>query len=91
MITAKELDNETSYTHFGARYYDSELIGWLSVDPNGPVISKTYNFFDHLSSANGISSSNTLQISNNKMTGHYLGGTASSISYTVTTVRRNRE
>ncbi|HOB77668.1 MAG: RHS repeat-associated core domain-containing protein [Bacteroidales bacterium] len=33
MITAKELDNETSYTYFGARYYDSELSGWLSVDP----------------------------------------------------------
>jgi RHS repeat-associated protein len=33
MFTAKELDNETSYTYFGARYYDSELSGWLSVDP----------------------------------------------------------
>jgi len=33
MYTAKELDNETSYTYFGARYYDSELSGWLSVDP----------------------------------------------------------
>ncbi|HOB26602.1 MAG TPA: RHS repeat-associated core domain-containing protein [Bacteroidales bacterium] len=33
MNTAKELDNETSYTYFGARYYDSELSGWLSVDP----------------------------------------------------------
>ncbi|HOJ25279.1 MAG TPA: RHS repeat-associated core domain-containing protein [Bacteroidales bacterium] len=32
-FTAKELDNETSYTYFGARYYDSELSGWLSVDP----------------------------------------------------------
>ncbi|MDD3630012.1 MAG: hypothetical protein PHF55_03160 [Bacteroidales bacterium] len=29
----KELDNETSYTYFGARYYDSELSSWLSVDP----------------------------------------------------------
>ena len=33
MFTAKELDNETSYTYFGARYYDSELSAWLSVDP----------------------------------------------------------
>ncbi|MDI6833848.1 MAG: RHS repeat-associated core domain-containing protein [Bacteroidales bacterium] len=33
MITAKELDNETSYTYFGARYYDSKLSGWMSVDP----------------------------------------------------------
>jgi RHS repeat-associated protein len=33
MINAKELDNETSYTYFGARYYDSELSVWLSVDP----------------------------------------------------------
>jgi len=32
-FTAKALDNETSYTYFGARYYDSELSGWLSVDP----------------------------------------------------------
>ncbi len=32
-FTAKELDNETSYTYFGARYYDSELSGWLSIDP----------------------------------------------------------
>lgn len=30
---AKELDNETSYTYFGARYYDSDLSSWLSVDP----------------------------------------------------------
>ncbi len=33
MNTATELDNETSYTYFGARYYDSELSIWLSVDP----------------------------------------------------------
>ena len=33
MNIAKELDNETSYTYFGARYYDSELSSWLSVDP----------------------------------------------------------
>ncbi len=58
----------------------------------GKVTSTTYNFFDPRSSkANGTSSSNTLQISNNKMTGYYLGGTASSIRYTVTTVRRSRE
>ncbi|MDD3629577.1 MAG: hypothetical protein PHF55_00920 [Bacteroidales bacterium] len=33
MYTAKELDNETSYTYFGARYYDADLSSWLSVDP----------------------------------------------------------
>ena len=33
IFTAKEPDNETNYTYFGARYYDSELSGWLSVDP----------------------------------------------------------
>jgi RHS repeat-associated protein len=32
-FTAKELDNETNYTYFGARYYDSDLSSWLSVDP----------------------------------------------------------
>jgi RHS repeat-associated protein len=29
----KELDNETNYTYFGARYYDSDISIWLSVDP----------------------------------------------------------
>ena len=32
-FTAKELDNETSYNYFGARYYDSDVSVWLSVDP----------------------------------------------------------
>ena len=27
------MDNETNYTYFGARYYDSDLSSWLSVDP----------------------------------------------------------
>ncbi|HOJ25418.1 MAG TPA: RHS repeat-associated core domain-containing protein, partial [Bacteroidales bacterium] len=57
-FTAKELDNETSYTYFGARYYDNDLSVWLSVDPlsdkypslspylycfNNPVIMKDPN------------------------------------------------
>jgi RHS repeat-associated protein len=32
-FSAKELDNETGYNYFGARYYDSDLSVWLSVDP----------------------------------------------------------
>jgi RHS repeat-associated protein len=32
-FTAKELDNETNYSYFGARYYDSDVSIWLSVDP----------------------------------------------------------
>jgi len=32
-FTAKELDVETDLTYFGARYYDSDLSNWLSVDP----------------------------------------------------------
>lgn len=32
-FTAKELDNETNYTYFGARYFDSDISIWLSVDP----------------------------------------------------------
>jgi RHS repeat-associated protein len=32
-FSAKELDPETNYTYFGARYYDSDLSVWLSVDP----------------------------------------------------------
>jgi RHS repeat-associated protein len=27
------LDNETNYTYFGARYYDSDVSIWLSIDP----------------------------------------------------------
>jgi len=34
VFTGKELDSETGYGYFGARYYWSEtLTGWLSVDP----------------------------------------------------------
>jgi len=31
--SAKEKDEETGYSYFGARYYDSDLSIWLSVDP----------------------------------------------------------
>ncbi len=32
-FTGKERDNETGYDYFGARYYDSRIGRWLSVDP----------------------------------------------------------
>lgn len=32
-FTEKERDTETNYDYFGARYYDSDLGKWLSVDP----------------------------------------------------------
>jgi RHS repeat-associated protein len=32
-FSAKEKDEESGYSYFGARYYDSELSIWLSVDP----------------------------------------------------------
>jgi len=38
MYTANELNNNTSYTYFGAIYYDSDLIGRLCLDPNGMCI-----------------------------------------------------
>ncbi|MGD9494458.1 MAG: RHS repeat-associated core domain-containing protein [Bacteroidales bacterium] len=31
-FSAKELDDETQYSYFGARYYDSDLSVWLSID-----------------------------------------------------------
>ncbi|MDR0970773.1 MAG: hypothetical protein LBM25_00095 [Bacteroidales bacterium] len=33
LFNGKEKDQETGYNYFGARYYDSENISWLSVDP----------------------------------------------------------
>jgi RHS repeat-associated protein len=41
-FSAKELDDETQYSYFGARYYDSDLSVWLSVDAmsdNTPGVS----------------------------------------------------
>jgi RHS repeat-associated protein len=32
-FTGKEMDTETGYQYFGARYYNSDLSVWLSVDP----------------------------------------------------------
>jgi RHS repeat-associated protein len=32
-FSGKEKDAETGYSYFGARYYDSDLSIWLSVDP----------------------------------------------------------
>ena len=32
-FSGKEKDTETGYSYFGARYYDSDLSVWLSVDP----------------------------------------------------------
>ncbi|NVK75895.1 MAG: hypothetical protein HWE24_20665 [Oceanospirillaceae bacterium] len=32
-FNGKELDQETGYAYYGARYYDNELSLWLSVDP----------------------------------------------------------
>lgn len=32
-FSAKELDEDTGLSYFGARYYDPKLSIWLSVDP----------------------------------------------------------
>jgi len=45
-FTGKERDTETGWDYFGARYYDSDLSVWLSVDPMSeerPSLSP-YNF-----------------------------------------------
>lgn len=33
IFTEKERDTETGYDYFGARFYDSDLVRWLTVDP----------------------------------------------------------
>jgi RHS repeat-associated protein len=32
-FTGKERDNQTTYDYFGARYYDSRIANWTSIDP----------------------------------------------------------
>jgi len=32
-FSGKERDGETGYSYFGARYYNSDISIWLSVDP----------------------------------------------------------
>jgi len=36
-FSGKEKDSETGYSYFGARYYDSDLSVWLSVDPMATI------------------------------------------------------
>ncbi len=48
-FSGKEKDVETGYSYFGARYYDSDISVWLSVDPMSddyPHIS-SYNYVEH--------------------------------------------
>ncbi len=49
-FSAKEKDTETGYSYFGARYYDSDLSVWLSVDPMSdrlPFISPYSYCYNH--------------------------------------------
>ena len=39
--TGKELDKESLYDYFGARYYDARIANWGSIDP---LLEKHYNF-----------------------------------------------
>ncbi len=48
-FNAKEVDPETGYHYYGARYYNSNLSIWISVDPDAdryPYISP-YNFVEN--------------------------------------------
>ena len=55
-FTGKEKDDETGYNYFGARYYNSDLSVWLSVDPLASIytsitpfaycLNNPVNFFD---------------------------------------------
>jgi len=49
-FSGKEKDSETGYSYFGARYYDSDLSMWLSVDPMSdrlPFISPYSYCYNH--------------------------------------------
>jgi len=49
-FSGKEKDSETGYSYFGARYYDSDLSVWLSVDPMSdrlPFISPYSYCYNH--------------------------------------------
>ncbi len=43
-FSGKEKDDETGYSYFGARYYDSDLSIWLSVDPMSDKYPSTSSF-----------------------------------------------
>ena len=43
-FSGKEKDAETGYSYFGARYYDSDLSVWLSVDPMSDMYPSTSPF-----------------------------------------------
>jgi RHS repeat-associated protein len=43
-FTGKERDGESGYFYFGARYYDSDLSVWLSVDPMASKYPNTSNY-----------------------------------------------
>ena len=40
-FSGKEKDSETGYSYFGARYYDSDISVWLSVDPLSDMYPST--------------------------------------------------
>ncbi len=43
-FTGKERDSESGYSYFGARYYDSDLSIWLSVDPMSDLYPSTSGY-----------------------------------------------
>jgi RHS repeat-associated protein len=47
-FTGKEFDPETGLTYFGARYYDSKMVRWISADPDwidqGPIGLSIYHY-----------------------------------------------
>ncbi len=43
-FSGKEKDVETGYSYFGARYYDSDLSVWLSVDPLSDMYPSTSGY-----------------------------------------------
>jgi len=81
-FTGKEMDTETGYQYFGARYYDSDLSVWLSLDPLAdkyPMISSYAYVFNNpinLIDRWGLEGENPEKFGLGKKIGNWVSGNA---------------